>query len=190
MSDAIIRRPLMSGHCNTANASSVPLEAHARCTRNGGGNRANPLKEFQPCPCACHFMDADGAAPERFECEGCGKDVIEAVGWPTYTEVNDEGEREEFTRYTHVDAQGFALGEDCAVSGNPKTDSADKTRDCSRCGAEFRPEGRERVCPKCKADDAAADAAKVDEFEALMAEFDEDDEDEDDFADLDDLEDF
>lgn len=115
----VVRAPMMSGHCHTHSHQSVLTElgtaSHDRCERNGGGNRANPNHEFQPCPCRHHYMAADGSAPEVYECGGCGKEIIEAAYWP----LDEDGD----IRYTHIDGDGRALGEDCAavrVSRNPE----------------------------------------------------------------------
>lgn len=185
MGEAEIRKPLMSGHCAfMGRESENGRAAHARCA---GGQRANPSKTFQPCPCPCHFPDP--GEMEFFECGACGQVIIEAPRWP-----KDE---DEDVRYTHMDivlnddgepvgGTGRALGEECGgsvrVSGNDEP--AAKTRDCVRCGDEFTPAGRERICPECK---AAEVTEAVDEFDALLSEFEEDEDDDDDFADLDDL---
>ena len=92
-----MKRPMMSGHCAHP---AVNEDSHARCHRQGGGQRANPEKEFQPCPCACHYGD------EEFECGGCGRPIREALTWP----LDDDGD----VRYSHMDKDGRALGEDCA----------------------------------------------------------------------------
>lgn len=176
MGDAKIRKPLMSGHCSVGNEG-----AHERCQRNGGGQRANPEKMFQPCPCACHYpITAD---TDLFECEGCGAVLIAVDYWPL--------DAEDDVRYTHIDlifndeweivgGTGRALGEECGVSRN--TEPKSRERDCSRCGDEFTPEGRERVCPDCRAVEAAEKQAELDALDDLS-----DLDDEDDFSDLDDL---
>lgn len=48
--EAVIRKPLMSGHC-ASGGTDYNNAAHERCQRNGGFQRANPKREFQPCPC-------------------------------------------------------------------------------------------------------------------------------------------
>jgi hypothetical protein len=186
MGEAQIRQPLMSGHCSSmGRVSENGIAAHERCQRNGGGQRANPQRIFQPCPCACHFPAPEDV--ELFECSECGGLIIEAPNWP----LDDHGDM----RYTHVDwivnddgvivgGTGRALGEECGtkapVSGNTAT-----TKDCARCGDDFTPVGRERICPECKASEVVE---VVDEFEALMNAFDDEEgEDDDEFADLDDL---
>lgn len=173
MGEAIIRKPLMSGHCAFMGRESPNgRAAHARCA---GGQRANPAGEFQPCPCPCHYPDPADA--ELFECGECGKVIIEATRWPHDTE--DE------VRYTHMDwivnddyevvgGTGRALGEEChqtvTVSRNAEKSSG-RERDCTRCGDEFTPKGRERICPDCR---AAEVAETTDEFESVMAELSED----------------
>lgn len=91
-----MRRPMMSGFCATPQTVN-PEESHARCR---GGNRANPAREFQPCPCPCHLG-------EEFECGNCGRDLREAPLW-----INDDAPDEMV--YVHIDKDGRALGEECA----------------------------------------------------------------------------
>lgn len=99
MSDETIRTPLMSGHCAHFSKNETTGEtSHERCHRQGGGQRANPAKEFQPCPCPCHYGEA-------YECGGCGRTIVEAPLWP----YDSDGDM----RYTHVDENGRAIGEDC-----------------------------------------------------------------------------
>lgn len=90
-----MRTPLMSGHC----AFPSSEDSHARCHRQGAGNRANPAKEYQPCPCSCHFPI------DEYECGACGRVILEAPHWPPY----EDGD----TRYTHIDKEGRAIGDDC-----------------------------------------------------------------------------
>lgn len=172
-----IRKPLMSGHCAShighADLSEAQAASHSRCVNNGGGNRANPQREFQPCPCAHHYnLDADGNPAEVYECGGCGREIVEAWYWP----LDEDGE----TRYTHIDGTGRALGEECVsapVSRNPEPVEP-ATVDCVRCGNEFKPFLDSRVCMPCvKAAEMEAEAE--DDFSDL--------DDEDDFADLADL---
>lgn len=85
-----MRSPMMSGWCSTPSPGS-----HSRCT---GGNRANPNREFQPCPCSCHFG-------EEYDCGNCGGVLYEAPTW-----VNDEYPDEMV--YTHV-KHGRGTGEEC-----------------------------------------------------------------------------
>jgi len=170
----IIRRPLMSGHCAHGGINpKTGVDGHERCHLNGGGQRANPLKEFQPCPCSCHYVDDRGELIV-FECGECGRDIVEAPLWP----LDEEGE----VRYTHIDSDSKATGEDCDTMGAQRKPKAghreeDPIKDCARCGSEYRGSGRGRLCPDC----IAADEAEEDDFSDL------DFEDEDDFADLDDL---
>ena len=92
------RQPLMSGHCATP-ATSDPDASHARCQ---GGQRANPEKEFQPCPCPCHLGD-------HYECE-CGGLIAEALAYPQ--EYDEDGEP--ITTYVHVDHKtGRIIGDEC-----------------------------------------------------------------------------
>ena len=89
MSTERLMRPMMSGHCAHPAENA---DSHARCQRNGGGNRANPGHEFQPCPCTCHVDE------ERYECENCGRVLAEApllsaaTGEDVYVHL-DEAER-------------------------------------------------------------------------------------------------
>ena len=95
-----MRTPQMSGWCSTVSILNDGTESHTRCT---GGNRANPFREFQPCPCQCHYPD------EEYECE-CGGVLKEAPLWPQEDE-DMEGE----PVYTHIDPRtGRALGEECS----------------------------------------------------------------------------
>lgn len=105
--------PMMSGHCASPQ-SEHPEESHARCARNGGGNTARPSKEFQPCPCQCHFPE------DRYECAGCGGLLAEAPHWPD-EEAEAEGRDPEVV-YTHIHPKtGRATGFEClTVSGNKK----------------------------------------------------------------------
>lgn len=96
--DEVIMRPLMSGFC--AHVSTDPKtgeDSHGRCQ---GGQRANPAKVFQPCPCPCHYG-------EEYECGGCGQPIVEAPLWP----YDVDGD----LRYTHIGRDGRAIGEDCAT---------------------------------------------------------------------------
>jgi hypothetical protein len=98
LGEAVIRQPLMSGHC------SVGGTGHERCQRNGGGQRANPARLFQPCPCVCHYTNADDEL-EVYECGACGGEIVECAYWP----LDEDGD----VRYAHVDASGRVLGEEC-----------------------------------------------------------------------------
>lgn len=95
-----MKRPLMSGHCLNPQTEQPHL-SHERCQAQGGGNRANPEKEFQPCPCACHLG-------EEYECGNCGRPLREALLWPNEDEPGE-------MVYVHVDVKtGRAIGEICA----------------------------------------------------------------------------
>lgn len=74
-----MRKPMMSGWCGSESPGS-----HERCP---GYNRANPAKEFQPCPCPCHYG-------EMYECQ-CGGIIREAPLW------SNEIEPDEMT-YVHI----------------------------------------------------------------------------------------
>lgn len=88
----------MSGFCNWPSTEDREAGIH-RCS---GGNRANPYREFQPCPCPCHLGE------EEYECGGCGRTIREAVDWE-----NDDDPGEPV--YTHIDPEtGRAIGEECA----------------------------------------------------------------------------
>ena len=85
-----IRQPLMSGFC----AHPTDNTSHERC---GGGQRANPQKQFQPCPCSCHLGE------ERYDCGNCGGTLAEA---PVLTAVLGEA------MYVHVNPKtGRSYGE-------------------------------------------------------------------------------
>lgn len=177
MGEVAIRKPLMSGHCaHMGQVSPAGKTAHARCA---GGQRANPAKEFQPCPCSCHYPDASTA--ELFECGECGKVIIEATRWPRYPAAPGE---EEDPRYTHMDwtvnddgaisgGTGRALGEECytaSVSRNTTPAETSNEKDCIRCGAEFTGNSKSAVCPSCLATEEREKDAEID---AVMAELDD-----------------
>lgn len=92
-------RPAMSGFCafpETAN----PAASHQRCADMGAGNTARPSREFQPCPCGCHYV-------AEFECGNCGLD-LSVTNWAGATTDPDE------IMYTHLDPRsGRAIGEEC-----------------------------------------------------------------------------
>lgn len=88
------RRPLMTGYC--AFPASNVEEPHTLCK---AGNSANPDKEWQPCPCACHLG-------ETYEC-GCGRTIREAPLWRDF-------EGDEDMVYVHVDNTGRAFSEECS----------------------------------------------------------------------------
>jgi hypothetical protein len=99
-----MRDPQMSGHCAFPETTN-PDESHERCQRQGAGSRANPEKEFMPCPCPCHFPE------DRFECE-CGGTLAEAPSWPD-EDAEYEGRDPEMV-YTHVSVRtGRATGFEC-----------------------------------------------------------------------------
>lgn len=84
--------PQLSGWCQFPETKN-PEGSHARCT---GGNTARPTREFQPCPCSCHYS-------AEFECGNCGLDLSETV-WSEDDEMV----------YTHLDPKtGHAIGEEC-----------------------------------------------------------------------------
>lgn len=161
----VIGSLIMSGHCSFP-VTNDPFQSHARCERNGGGSRANPNKVFTPCPCSCHYG-------ETYECGGCGRPIREALLWP----FDEDGE----LRYTHVDANGRAVGEECAVSGNKKQEEEVLTlKTCPRCGVEMDADDTNRLCGECTtADEPKDDFSDLgdeedDEFSAMLAEFDMD----------------
>lgn len=166
LGEAVIRQPLMSGHC------AVGGNGHERCQRNGGGQRANPGRIFQPCPCLCHYLNADGDV-EVLECGACGMEIVE-----TYWPLDADGD----VRYAHVDLDADRVtGEECTrkpvVSRNAEPEEPPAPKDCVRCGDPVDIVDS-RICRGCiKAEQEERDAE--DDFADL--------DDEDDFADLDDL---
>lgn len=65
---------LLSGHCHHGN----PASSHERChTRHSGGQAANPDREWQWCPCACHLAKGDDGEAETYDC-ACGGVIAEA----------------------------------------------------------------------------------------------------------------
>lgn len=168
LGEAIIRRPLMSGHCVIGNEAG-----HERCQRNGGGQRANPAREFQPCPCLCHYVNDEGAV-EVLECGTCGEEIVECAYWPR----DGDGD----VRYAHVDLDADRVtGEECTrkpVVSRNEPEPEDAPKHCIRCGDLFIDTVGGRVCPGCiKTEQEERDAA--DDFSDL--------DDDDDFADLDNL---
>jgi hypothetical protein len=89
----------MSGFCATP-ATDDPESSHLRCR---GGNTANPAKEFQPCPDACHYRDLP-----HYECGECGGTLVETA-WANDDpdDVDDEGNPEPV--YVHVDKRDHLL---------------------------------------------------------------------------------
>lgn len=160
LGEAVIRQPLMSGHC------AVGGTGHERCQRNGGGQRANPQCIFQPCPCPCHYTNADDEL-EVFECGACGGEIVECGYWP----LDADGD----VRYAHVDGDGRVLGEECTRKAPVSRNIEPVEADCIRCGSEFTPSSAERICSGC----IQAEEDETDDFSDL--------DDEDDFSDLDDL---
>lgn len=164
----------MSGHCAFMSRNTEQgRAAHERCHAQGGGNRANPKKEFQPCPCRCHYESGDGML-DIYECDGCGGEIVEAPLWP----FDEDGD----ARYTHIDREtDRATGEDCPDRPAPKRkdEQASASRDCVRCGCEFTSSAGSKVCAHCLRDEERERA------EAAAAE-----DNLDDFDDLDDLSDF
>lgn len=99
---------MMSGHC-IAPAANVP-DPHSKCR---GGNRANPDKEWQVCPCVCHLG-------EEYECGNCGRPIREAPMWRDF--VDDED-----MVYVHLDKDGTrAIGEECPPGGKAPVHEADE----------------------------------------------------------------
>lgn len=90
--------PQKSGYCSFPETAD-PDASHQRCADMGAGNTARPSKEFQPCPCSCHYS-AD------YECGNCGLPLSE-TNWP-----DESGDGDEMV-YTHLDASGQAIGEEC-----------------------------------------------------------------------------
>lgn len=155
-----MRAPMMSGHCATPSVDEHGYSSHQRCHDQGGGNRANPRKEFSPCPDPCHFPE------ERYECGNCGGILAEAPLWPNEDpdDVDENGNPNPV--YTHIDPKtGRATGQECPdtrVSRNPEPEPEPEVEDiCPDCLARRDSPVHYSVC----GDDA---------FE----------EDEDDFADL------
>jgi hypothetical protein len=158
---------MISGHCATPQTDN-PEESHERCHKNGGGNRANPFRQFSPCPCPCHYPE------ERYECGNCGGMLAEAPLWPQTDGTDDPV-------YTHMDAKtGRAIGEECGgtVSRNtdPEPEAVEEVEDdepeedeeCPNCFAR-------RGSPACLAvcGDGSAFDEDEDDFADLMEDFDE-----------------
>lgn len=156
LGEAVIRQPLMSGHC------SVGGTGHERCQRNGGGQRANPQRIFQPCPCLCHYVNDDGDV-EVLECGACGGEIVE-----TYWPLDADGD----VRYAHVDLEADRVtGEECTrsapVSRNTEPDEPkiERLRTCPQCGMEMDADDPNRLCGECT--DADDDFADLDDFSDL-----------------------
>lgn len=88
----------MSGWCSHPSETDG-VSSHDRCA---GGNTANPGKEYQPCPCSCHFV-------VEYECGNCGGDLAEASHWPI--EEWDEADRPVHP-FVHVSGNRVT-GENC-----------------------------------------------------------------------------
>lgn len=97
------RKPQMSGWCGNPSETDG-VSSHTRCT---GGNRANPAKEFQPCPCSCHLGD------ETYECANCPGWLAEAPVWENDDpdDVDENGDPNPV--YVHVDENFRAIGREC-----------------------------------------------------------------------------
>lgn len=78
-----MRPPLISGWCGHGSSK----ESHKRCS---GGQRANPERIYQPCPCVHHLDE------ERYDCEECGGTLAlhpiltEMTGDEVYVHLNEE----------------------------------------------------------------------------------------------------
>jgi|SRR6478735_3221672 len=97
-----MRKPMMSGHCATPSTSD-PESSHARCAINGAGNKARPSKEFQPCPCRCHYKDLP-----RFRCGECGKRLVEtSIENDDPTDIDENGDL--YPVYIHIKKNGTPL---------------------------------------------------------------------------------
>ena len=94
----------MSGWCGNPSMTDG-VSSHSRCS---GGNRANPGKEFSPCPCPCHYP------VDEYECGNCGGVLREAPLWPQEDEEAFDEDGNLYPVYTHIDpATGRATGEEC-----------------------------------------------------------------------------
>lgn len=101
-----MRRPLMSGHCNfpathLSGGRPAGQHSHERCQAMGAGTKANPDKEWQPCPCGCHLDSTE------YVCENCGRPLRQAPMWPNEDEPGEPV-------FVHVEVStGRAIGEVC-----------------------------------------------------------------------------
>lgn len=104
-------KPMLSGHCATPSTAD-PEFSHNRCAMQGAGNKARPSKEFQPCPCPCHYEDLP-----RYECGECEGVLVE-----TLIENDDKKDVDEdgnlYPVYLHVQVNDdetirFVLGQEC-----------------------------------------------------------------------------
>lgn len=102
-----MRKPELSGHCRFPQHKDFnggPEESHQRCIDGGEGNRANPAKEFQPCPCGCHLG-------EEFSCGACGRPIREA---PHFEGDEWDENGVPYMRYIHIDpVSGNGTTEEC-----------------------------------------------------------------------------
>lgn len=99
-------RPQMSGHCATP-ATADPESSHNRCAVMGAGNKARPSKEFQPCPCACHYVDLP-----QYEC-GCGGTLVETLIENDDPKDIDPDTGELYPVYMHLARDGSILRQEC-----------------------------------------------------------------------------
>jgi hypothetical protein len=97
-----MRAPMMTGHCAFHSTGS-----HERCERMGAGQRANPSKEFTPCPCPQHFDQT-----QVYECSECGGDLV-LTDWPNDDPEDVDEDGEPYPVYSHIDHSGRALGQVC-----------------------------------------------------------------------------
>lgn len=93
-----MRSPMMSGFCATP-ATDDPESSHLRCR---GGNTANPAKEFQPCPDACHYRTRP-----HFDCE-CGGILVETP-WANEDPEDVDENGNLYPVYVHVDERDYLL---------------------------------------------------------------------------------
>lgn len=162
----VIGALIPSGHCSFPQTED-PTKSHERCAANGGGSRANPKKVFNPCPCSCHYG-------EEYECGGCGRTIVECLAWP----FDVDGDM----HYTHVDARGWATGEECGtVSRNTKRPEAvveePEVIDLQAGWDALTQEERDAIREEAVFIEVPADPEpdEDDEFAAMLAEFDMDD---------------
>lgn len=99
-------KPMMSGHCATPSTAD-PDESHARCARLGAGNKARPSKEFQPCPCPCHYVGLP-----RYECE-CERTLVETRIENDDLKDIDPETGELYPVYFHLARDGSITSQEC-----------------------------------------------------------------------------
>ena len=97
--------PMMSGHCLNP-CTSDPKSSHDRCTNNGAGNTARPSREYQPCPCRCHFPE------EEYAC-ACGGTLVAAPHWPNEDPADVEEDGSPGMVYGHVDRRTGRIRFEC-----------------------------------------------------------------------------